>query len=172
AERDKLLESEAVTKAGETGKLPKDWKIFGVPPKPVVCTCGVGEVVCPGVNVESPKQNYYYLFNYDPDNPNPDKVVPEMTGADLKLAGTRQDFDTTTGEPIVTSQVTHKGGDKFGEITNREADRGRARHNITGGGQGDPSQSFQHFAIVLDRQIQTVAAHDLRQEPQRSGRSH
>jgi len=88
AERDKLLESEAVTKAGEAGKLPKDWKIFGVPPKTVVVTCGVGEVVCPGVNVENPKQNYYYLFNYDPDNPNPDKVVPEMTGADLKLAGT------------------------------------------------------------------------------------
>ena len=90
------------------------------------------------MNVENPKQNYYYLFNYDPDNADPNKVVPEMTGADLKLAGTRQDFDTTTGEPIVTMQFTDEGGDKFGEITNREADRGRARHNITGG-QGDPS---------------------------------
>ena len=48
-----------------------------------------------------------------------------MTGADLKLSGTRQDFDTTTGQPIVTMQFTDKGSDKFGDITNEEADRGR-----------------------------------------------
>ena len=160
AERDKLLESDVV----KDGKLPKDWKIFGVPPKTVVVSCGVGEVVCPGVGVENPKQNVYYLLRYDPDNPDPDKVVPEMTGADLKLAGTRQDFDTTTGEPIVTMQFTDKGGDRFAEITNREADRGRARHNITGG-QGDPSQSFQHFAIVLDRQIKSWPSIDFEQYP-------
>ena len=102
--------------------------------------------------------------SYDPDNPDANKVVPEMTGADLKLAGTRQDFDTTTGEPIVTMQFTDKGADRFGEITNREADRGRARHNITGG-QGDPSQSFQHFAIVLDRQIKSWPSIDFEQYP-------
>ena len=116
------------------------------------------------MSVENPKQNFYYLLNYDPDNPDANKVVPEMTGADLKLAGTRQDFDTTTGEPIVTMQFTDKGGDRFGEITNREADRGRARHNITGG-QGDPSQSFQHFAIVLDRQIKSWPSIDFEQYP-------
>ena len=164
-DRDALLESEAVAEEGvEEGELPKDWKIFGVPPGTVVVTCGVGEVVCPGVGVENPKQNYYYLLNYDPDNADPSKVVPEMTGADLKLAGTRQDFDTTTGEPIVTMQFTDEGGDKFGEITNREADRGRLRHNIAGG-QGDPSQSFQHFAIVLDRQIKSWPSIDFEQYP-------
>ncbi len=170
-DRDKLLESDAVAEAGaKNGELPKGWKTFGVPPKTVVVSCGIGEVVCPGVNVENPKQNYYYLFNYDPDNADPNKVVPEMTGADLKLAGTRQDFDTTTGEPIVTMQFTDKGGDKFGEITNREADRGRARHNITGG-QGDPSQSFQHFAIVLDRQIKSWPSIDFEQYPNGIGGS-
>ena len=157
-------------KAGADGKLPKGWKTFGVPPNTVVVSCGVGEVVCPGVGVENPKQNFYYLLNYDPDNPDANKVVPEMTGADLKLAGTRQDFDTTTGEPIVTMQFTDKGGDKFGEITNREADRGRARHNITGG-QGDPSQSFQHFAIVLDRQIKSWPSIDFEQYPNGIGGS-
>ena len=126
-QRDKLLESKTVADAGKRGELPKGWRIFGVPPKTVVVSCGVGEVVCPGANVENPTKNYYYLLKYDPSNADPDKVVPEMTGADLKLDGTRQDFDTTSGQPIVTMQFTDKGGDKFGEITNREADRGRAR---------------------------------------------
>jgi SecD/SecF fusion protein len=164
AERDKLLESDAVDKAGDRGTLPKGWRTFGVPPKTVVVSCGVGEVVCPGVGVENPTQNSYYLLRYDPDNADPNKVVPEMTGEHLKLAGTRQDFDTTTGEPIVTMQFTDEGGDRFGEITNREADRGRLRHNISGG-QADPSQSFQHFAIVLDRQIKSWPSIDFEQYP-------
>jgi len=168
--RDKLLDSEVVRDAGDAGTLPKGWKIFGVPPKTVVVSCGVGEVVCPGVGVENPTKNYYYLFKYDPNNENPDKVVPEMNGADLKLDGTRQDYDTTSGQPIVTMQFTDKGGDKFGEITNREADRGRARHNITGG-QGDPQDSFQHFAIVLDRQIKSWPSIDFEQYPNGIGGS-
>jgi SecD/SecF fusion protein len=169
--RGKLLQSDVVAKAGgKEGALPKGWRIFGVPPKTVVVTCGVGEVVCPGVGVENPKQNFYYLFRYDPNNADPSKVVPEMTGADLKLAGTRQDFDTNTGEPIVTMQFTDEGGDKFGEITNREADRGRLRHNITGG-QSDPQDSFQHFAIVLDRQIKSWPSIDFEQYPNGIGGS-
>ena len=169
-ERDKLLESRAAAEAGKRGELPKGWRIFGVPPKTVVVSCGVGEVVCPGVNVENPGQNYYYLLKYDPNSADPDKAVPEMTGADLKLDGTRQDFDTTTGQPIVTMQFTDKGGDKFGEITNREADRGRARFNITGG-QGDPQNAFQHFAIVLDRQIKSWPSIDFEQYPNGIGGS-
>ncbi len=163
-ERAKLLDSAVVEDAGEKGALPKGWRTFGVPPKTVVVTCGIGEVVCPGVGVENPTQNFYYLLRYDPNNADPDKVVPEMTGADLKLDGTRQDFDTTSNSPIVTMQFTDDGGDKFGEITNREADRGRARHNITGG-QGDPGDSFQHFAIVLDRQIKSWPSIDFEQYP-------
>ena len=169
-QRGKLLESKVVAEAGKRGTLPKGWRIFGVPPKTVVVTCGIGEVVCPGVGVENPQQNFYYLLKYDPNNADPDKVVPEMTGADLKLDGTRQDFDTTTGEAIVTMQFTNDGGDKFGEITNREADRGRARYNITGG-QGDPQNSFQHFAIVLDRQIKSWPSIDFEQYPNGIGGS-
>ena len=161
-DRDALLESDAVDKAGERGTLPKGWRTFGVPPKTVVVTCGIGEVVCPGAGVENPKQNFYYLFRYDPDNADPDKVAPEMTGEHLKLAGTRQDFDTTTGEPIVTMQFTDEGAERFGEITNREADRGRLKQNITG---GDPQSSFQHFAIVLDRQIKSWPSIDFEQYP-------
>ena len=163
-DRDGLLQSDAVDAAGDRGKLPKGWRVFGVPPKTVVVSCGVGEVVCPGVGVENPRQNFYYLLKYDPANPDESKRVPEMTGADLKLDGTRQDFDTTSGEPIVTMQFTEEGGDKFGEITNREADRGQLKHNISGG-QGDPANSFQHFAIVLDRQIKSWPSIDFEQYP-------
>ena len=35
-----LLQTKAVEVAGEKGKLPKGWKIFGVPPKTVVLSCG------------------------------------------------------------------------------------------------------------------------------------
>jgi SecD/SecF fusion protein len=148
-ERDALLQSRVVADAGEKGQLPKSWRIFGVPPKTVVVTCGVGEVVCPGVNVENPQQNFFYLFRYDPQ-----AGIPEMRGGDLELDGTRQDFDTTTGEPIVTMQFTDDGGDKFAEITNAIADRGKLQYNIRGAGQ-PPEAFFQNFAIVLDRQIKS-----------------
>ena len=84
-----------------------------------------------------------------------------MTGADLKLSGTRQDFDTTTGEPIVTMQFTGEGADKFGEITDEEADRGKLLTNTVGGGQ----EIFQHFAIVLDREIKSWPQIDWKQYP-------
>ena len=38
---------------------------------------------------------------------------PNMTGNELKLSGTRQDFDPTTGEPIVTLQFNGKGNKAF-----------------------------------------------------------
>ena len=83
---------------------------------------------------------WYYLFKYDPPN------VPQMTGEDLKLSGTRADFDTSpggAGRPIVTMEFTGKGSDKFEKITRDEWIRGKLR--------GTP----QHFAIVLDREIKT-----------------
>jgi SecD/SecF fusion protein len=160
AEKDKLLQSKAVTEAGKAGTLPDGWKIFGVPPKTVVLSCGIGEVVCPGVNEVNPKSDSYYLVKFDPTNKDAAKVVPEMSGADLKLSGTRQDFDTTTGEPIVTMQFTGKGTDKFGEITREEAVRGKALSLALGG-----QKVTQHFAIVLDREIKSWPSIDWEQYP-------
>ncbi|MBA2296791.1 MAG: protein translocase subunit SecD, partial [Actinobacteria bacterium] len=157
--RDALLQTEVVAEEGEKGQLPKGWRIFGVPPKTVVIECGIGEVVCPGVQVEFPQQNFYYLFKFDPP------TVPEMTGEDLRLSGTRQDFDTTSGGPIVTMQFTDKGGDKFGDITGREAQRGKLKFNTIGGGQGDYRDFVQHFAIVLDREIKSWPSIDFRDNP-------
>jgi len=135
-------EKEALKKSG--GKLPAGRELFVVPEKMVVISCGVGAVVCPGGQggggIPDPTQTYYYLFKYDPPN------VPQMTGEDLKLSGTRADFDTSpgsSGRPIVTMEFTNKGSDKFEKITRDEWIRGSIR------------QQPQHFAIVLDREIKT-----------------
>ena len=128
------------------GKLPENRELFEVPPKMVVITCGEGAVVCPGGpqgTGASPTRTLYYLFRYEP---NADPPVPQMTGEDLKLDGTRADFDTSPGGgglPIVTMEFTGRGSDRFEEITRAEWVRGRLK--------GTP----QHFAIVLDREIKT-----------------
>jgi SecD/SecF fusion protein len=116
--------------------------VFAVPEGMVVVTCGQNAVVCPGARGAgvAPDRTYYYLFKYDPPN------VPQMTGEDLKLSGTRADFDTSPGgggRPIVTMEFTGRGAGKFEEITRDEWIRGKLR------------QAPQHFAIVLDREIRT-----------------
>ena len=121
--------------------------------------CGIGEVVCPGVPETEPTRNYWYLFRYDPPE------VPEMTGEDLKLSGTRQDFDTRTGEAIVLMEFTGKGADTFEEITRKEAQRGRLLFNSVGGGQGDHRNYLQHFAIVLDREMKSWPSIDFEEYP-------
>ncbi len=139
-------------------KLPKGWKLFGVPPKTVVVSCGVEDGVCPGVNSAQVTRTYFYLFKHDPP------TVPEMTGGDLKLSGTRQDFDTTPGaggQPIVLLAFTGHGQKKFAEITRAEAQRGKLLTNTIGNGQ----TITQHFAIVLDREIKSWPQIDWTQYP-------
>src|SRR5439155_22749171 len=103
-----------------------------------------------------PAPVYYYLFKNDLA-----KGIPEMTGAELKLSGTRQDFDPTTNEPIVSMQFTKKGAKIFHAITRQEATRGRTRTSLLGHGQ----DIFQHFAIVLDREIKSAPYIDFHQSP-------
>lgn len=125
------------------GKLPASRELFAVPEATVVISCGEGAVVCPGGEQGSgvpPTDTHYYLFKYEP----PD--VPQLTGEDLKLDGTRADFDTSPGggnRPIVTMEFTDAGAKKFEEITRNLWIRGKLR------------QVPQHFAIVLDREIKT-----------------
>jgi SecD/SecF fusion protein len=84
-----------------------------------------------------------------------------MTGADLDLSGTRQDFDPQTGEPIVLMQFTDEGKDKFADITRRIAQRGTLKTNTVGGGQ----VITENFAIVLDREIKSWPSIDWQQYP-------
>jgi SecD/SecF fusion protein len=134
-------EKDALKKLG--GKLPQGRALFTVPARTVVITCGPPAVVCPGGPDGSgvaPDRTHYYLFKYDPPN------VPQMTGEDFKLSGTRADFDTSPtggGQPIVTMEFTGAGSKKFEEITRAEYTRGNIRN------------APQHFAIVLDREIRT-----------------
>ncbi|MCZ7587569.1 MAG: protein translocase subunit SecD [Gaiella sp.] len=141
------------------GKVPPGHKLFAVPPETVVVSCGRGEVVCPGVAQPNPTTTSWYLMRYTPPE------VPEMTGEDLKLSGTRQDFDTRTGEPIVLMEFTDRGAEKFEEITRDIAQRGKLLFNTVGGGQGDPSPFLQHFAIVLDREIKSWPTIDFTEYP-------
>ena len=119
------------------GKVPKGFKVFAAPEGTVVIRCNTTAAICPGT---APGGSGWYLFKYEPPE------VPQMTGADLKLSGTRADFDTSPtggGRPIVSMEFTDKGADRFQEITRDEWLRGKIRNQP------------QHFAIVLDREIRT-----------------
>ncbi len=139
------------------GKVPKGEVILGVPPKAVVITCDATVAVgCPysttGI-ATSPGVTYYYLFKhgtYPNDDSNP---YPQMTGNDLKLTGTQQDFDPSTGQPIVTLQFNHHGDEQFLAITKAEAQRGAALG------------VEQSFAIVLDDQLYSTPTIDYKQYP-------
>ena len=136
-------------------------KIFSLPTNTVVITCGTRSDFCPGVGPVSGTTVYYYLFKHDLEA---DPPFPQMTGADLELAGTQADFDTSTGQPIVLLDFTDAGADKFHEITRAEAQRGRRLYNSTGQ-QGDPDVFNQQFAIVLDRELITAPQIDFTENP-------
>ena len=105
---------------------------------------------------DPPTRNYHYLMKFEPaDRENP----VEMTGADLKLDGTRQDFRQGEGA-VVLMEFTDSGGDKFHEITRELAARGQISN------QGVPKeQALQSFAIVLDREIKSAPTIDWDDNP-------
>ncbi|HAL28494.1 MAG TPA: hypothetical protein DCP25_17430, partial [Chloroflexi bacterium] len=79
-------------------------------------------------------------------------------------SGTRADIDPQSNGPVVLMQFTGKGKKIFHTITRREAERGA----LVCQGQRDSnavSRCAQHFAIVLDRQIQSVPYIDFVRNP-------
>jgi SecD/SecF fusion protein len=157
-----VLKSKYVRAHGKKGQIPKGHRVFAVPEDMVVVTCGKGDRFCPNLP-DKPERTYFYLFKYQPQDK--EQPIPEMTGTDLNLKGTRQDFGTgaDTG-PIVRMDFTKSGGKKFQEITRTLAERGRIRYNQAGG-QGDPRNYDQQFAIVLDREIKSAPSIDFSQYP-------
>src|SRR5215212_6059931 len=144
----------AALKQAKQGKLRPPFTVRALPHNTVVITCDSTEVVCPGdsgqqggntIGPPPPGKSYYYLFTHNPDKTGVGDVkgVPQLTGSDLKLSGTRQDFDPTTNEPVVLMQFTGSGSHKFQQVTAEEYNRGRNR------------RIPQHFAIVLDREIRS-----------------
>jgi SecD/SecF fusion protein len=143
------------------GEVPDGHQVLGVPEGTQVITCSERARVCPPGII--PSTTYYYLFKHDPEGEQP---VPQMTGEDLRLEGTRHDFDPQTGEPIVLLQFTDEGANRFHEITRAEAQRGQFLYNRYGAGEGgDPRQFNQNFAIVLDQEIRSFPSIDFRQYP-------
>ena len=152
--RAKLLANEIVRKPKASGGLgnhvPKDWKILTVPNNTVAVSCVATN--CPTQVPGNGEKGFYLLKHHDvkdfPNNP-----IPEMTGDQLKLSGTRADIDTQSNQPVVLMQFTNKGKKAFHEITRREAQRGALGGNCNA---GKPPPNVQHFAIVLDREIQST----------------
>jgi SecD/SecF fusion protein len=124
-------------------RVPKGGKVFAVPGDTTVITCTATENnPCPPGDTAI-GQTVYYLFKHDPTNPNEEKRIPEMTGAELKSSGTQADFDPQTGQPVVRLAFTGKGNRIFQRITKNLYQRGRLW------------QAPQMFAIVLDGDIKS-----------------
>jgi SecD/SecF fusion protein len=157
--KSQLLATNVVTKTLK-GKIPKSWQELAVPKDAVVVSCQNTTKAqnCP-TQVPGNVGEGFYLFKHSLNAANP---VPEMTGKDLKLAGTRADFNQF-GQPIVTMQFTGHGKKVFHDITKKEAQRG----NLAGNGNCSqtPPPGVQHFAIVLDRQVQSVPYIDYCKNP-------
>ncbi|MGH3003024.1 MAG: protein translocase subunit SecD, partial [Gaiellaceae bacterium] len=140
------------------GKMPKGDKILTVPHNTVLITCSAQTTtVCPGENTATglppAGQTDYYLFKHGPYPNDRYGPYPNMNGNELKLSGTRQDFDPTSGEPVVLMQFTKKGNKDFERVTKNEAIRGQI------------AQQPQHFAIVLDNEIRSWPQIDYTQLP-------
>jgi SecD/SecF fusion protein len=149
------------TAKGGLGKhIPTDWRILKVPANTVVVSCQVSSGNCLSSQQPTSPRAFYLLKHSD----NPANPIPEMTGRELQLSGTRADIDPQTGAPVVLMQFTGKGKNIFHMITRREANRGA----LVCQGQRDPQsvqRCAQHFAIVLDREIQSVPYIDFVRNP-------
>jgi SecD/SecF fusion protein len=152
-----------VAKGGLGKHIPKNWTILRVPQNTVVVSCDVAGGNCLSAQQITSKTGFYLLKHRLADK-NGQNAIPEMTGGELKLSGTRADFAPQTNAPVVLMQFTGKGKKIFHTITRREAGRGA----LVCQGRRDTNavrQCSQHFAIVLDRQIQSVPYIDFVQNP-------
>jgi SecD/SecF fusion protein len=165
--RDVLLKSQIVQQPASKGGLgqhiPKNWTILRVPQNTIVVSCDPTSGNCLSGKQITGKKAFYLLKHHDPTD-FPNNPIPEMTGADLKLSGTRADIDPQTSQPVVLMQFTGKGKKIFHNITRQEAQRGSL---VCQGAntQQDIQRCAQHFAIVLDNQVQSVPYIDFKQNP-------
>ena len=125
-----------------------------VPRNTVVVTCDNRSHECP-TTVPGNARTGFFLFKHIAGK------VPEMTGRDLQESTIRADVDPTTNQPIVVFQFTQRGKRIFREIIRREAHRGQLMGNCL----QSPPASAQHFAIVLDRQIESAPYIDYCKNP-------
>jgi len=136
-----------------------------VPHNTVVVSCDAAADASNCISAQqitSPKA--FYLLKHRLPDANGDNGIPEMTGNELKLSGTRADIDPQTNSPVVLMQFTNKGKKVFHEITRREAQRG-ALACQGASSQQDVLRCAGHFAIVLDRQLESAPYIDFKRNP-------
>jgi SecD/SecF fusion protein len=162
ATRERLLASTLPGGRKLNGTVPDGFTVLAVPKKAIVISCDQ-TTGCPGVQqADATAPTVYYLFKYDPP------AVPEATGEDLKLSDIAADISTQGQGNVVRLGFTSKGADKFHEITRDEAQRGAGLAAAAGQTGSDPNtiqQFAQHFAIVLDGQLQSTPYIDYKQNP-------
>ena len=73
------------------GKVPQDGEVLKVPAHMLVVRCAAS-TGCLGAGSASKTGTYYYLMKYYPQAVGKQSQIPEMTGGDLVLSGTRADF--------------------------------------------------------------------------------
>jgi SecD/SecF fusion protein len=83
---------------------------------------------------------------------------PALTNTDV--ASARADKDPTTGAPVVAADLTPAGQRAFTTLTRELAERG-ADQSLG----GDPLQSSQHLALVLDDRIISTPYINWRESP-------
>jgi SecD/SecF fusion protein len=144
------------------GTAPPKTEVLKVPVHTIVVRCAAS-TGCLGAGAAgaSTSGTYYYLMKYFPTRTS--NPVPEMTGGDLVLSGTRADFGTGN-QPVVLLQFTGHGSSQFQKITREEAQRGALKYTQAGQ-QGDPLNFTQHFAIVLDGQLESTPYIDFKRNP-------
>jgi SecD/SecF fusion protein len=142
------------------GKVPAGDEVLKVPAHTIVLSCKAS-TGCLGARAASPSGTYYYVANFFPTRKT--SPVPEMTGADLVLSGTRADVGQAGGY-IVTLQFTNHGSNQFQKITRQEAQRGLTKFGLAGK-QGNYLNYVQHFAIVLDGQLESTPYIDFQRNP-------
>ena len=155
------------------GKVPQGWKVVPVPEHTTVISCDNTNPQasnCFGVQQsQATAPTLYYLMKYYPDRG--DNSIPEATGRDLKLSAISAQIGTqpSEGNAFVQLGFTGKGNKKFHEITQAEAIRGQNAANAAGqGGSNDLSvinQFAQHFAIVLDGELQSTPYINYKENP-------
>ena len=162
ATRERLLGSTLPGGRKLNGTVPDGFTVLAVPKKAIVISCDQ-TTGCPGVQqVDATAPTVYYLFKYDPP------AIPEATGEDLKLSDIAADISTQGQGNVVRLGFTGKGDTKFHDITRAEAQRGAAlaaAAGQTGSDQATVQQFAQHFAIVLDGQLQSTPFIDYKQNP-------
>jgi preprotein translocase subunit SecD len=111
--------------------------------------------ICPGDPQGVPPigMTDYYLFKFGRYTTDTYGPYPSITGADLNISKTRQDFDPSTGEPVVLFQFNGHGNKTFATLTKNEAVRGTIK------------KAPQHLSIVLDNEIRSWPQIDYRQYP-------